>query len=69
MVSIIAHELIETVTDPDGNAWYDDKGYENADKVRAPPLDKTTGAALLSTAVASLDICRGDRTQMSTDSQ
>ena len=32
MASIIAHELVEAVSDPDLNAWYDGKGYENADK-------------------------------------
>jgi hypothetical protein len=32
MASLIAHELEETVTDPDGNAWYDRRGEENADK-------------------------------------
>jgi len=32
MASIIAHELEEAVTDPDLNAWYDQRGYENADK-------------------------------------
>jgi len=32
MASIIAHELDEAVTDPDLNAWYDRRGYENADK-------------------------------------
>ncbi len=32
MVSIIAHELEEAVTDPQLNAWYDSRGYENADK-------------------------------------
>ena len=32
MASIIAHELEEAVTDPDLNAWYDRRGYENADK-------------------------------------
>ena len=32
MASIIAHELEESVTDPDLNAWYDKRGYENADK-------------------------------------
>jgi len=32
MVSILSHELEETVTDPNGNAWYDSRGYENADK-------------------------------------
>jgi hypothetical protein len=32
MASIIAHELEETNTDPDLNAWYDSRGAENADK-------------------------------------
>lgn len=32
MASIVAHELEESHTDPDLNAWYDRRGYENADK-------------------------------------
>jgi hypothetical protein len=32
MVSVIAHELEETNTDPDLNAWYDSRGSEDADK-------------------------------------
>jgi len=32
MASIIAHELEEAATDPLLNAWYDSRGYENADK-------------------------------------
>ncbi|HEX4597200.1 MAG TPA: hypothetical protein VH278_05400 [Burkholderiaceae bacterium] len=32
MANIIGHELEEAVTDPDLNAWYDNRGYENADK-------------------------------------
>jgi hypothetical protein len=32
MASIISHELEESVTDPDLNAWYDRRGEENADK-------------------------------------
>ena len=32
MVSIIAHELAEVVTDPYSDAWYDASGLENADK-------------------------------------
>jgi len=32
MVSIIAHELEEAVTDPNLNAWFDSRGEENADK-------------------------------------
>jgi Phosphate-induced protein 1 conserved region len=32
MASVIAHELEESATDPDLNAWYDNRGEENADK-------------------------------------
>lgn len=32
MASIIAHELEETTSDALGSAWYDTRGYENADK-------------------------------------
>lgn len=32
MASVLAHELVEAVSDPQLNAWYDAKGYENADK-------------------------------------
>ena len=32
MASIISHELEEAVTDSLGTAWYDTRGYENADK-------------------------------------
>jgi hypothetical protein len=32
MASLIAHEADEAVTDPDLNAWYDSRGYENADE-------------------------------------
>jgi hypothetical protein len=32
MASILAHELEEAASDPDLNAWYDTRGYENADK-------------------------------------
>lgn len=32
MASVIGHELEEMVTDPNLNAWYDRRGYENADK-------------------------------------
>jgi hypothetical protein len=30
--SILMHELVETASDPNVNAWYDNSGYENADK-------------------------------------
>src|SRR5262249_39939970 len=32
MVSVIAHELEESTSDPQLNAWYDSSLYENADK-------------------------------------
>jgi hypothetical protein len=32
MVSVAAHELVEAVSDPEGASWYDQAGYENADK-------------------------------------
>jgi hypothetical protein len=32
MINIISHELSESVTDPQGTAWYDSNGYEDADK-------------------------------------
>jgi len=32
MANLIAHELAESTTDPDLNAWFDRRGYENADK-------------------------------------
>ena len=31
-VSVLAHEIEETTTDMMANAWYDTRGYENADK-------------------------------------
>ena len=32
MISVVGHELVETLSDPDLNAWYDSAGAENADK-------------------------------------
>jgi hypothetical protein len=32
MANLIAHELSESVSDPDLNAWFDRNGYENGDK-------------------------------------
>jgi hypothetical protein len=32
MASVLMHELVETVSDPDLNAWFDRIGQENADK-------------------------------------
>jgi hypothetical protein len=31
MVSVIAHEVVETVSDPVGTGWYFSDGQENAD--------------------------------------
>lgn len=31
-INTLAHEIEETTTDDMGNAWYDSRGYENADK-------------------------------------
>src|SRR5579863_9889490 len=31
MISVMAHELSETVSDPEGNAWYASNGEENGD--------------------------------------
>lgn len=32
MVSVIAHEFVEAVSDPYGTSWFDQAGFENADK-------------------------------------
>lgn len=32
MISVIGHELVEMITDPNINAWYDSRVMENADK-------------------------------------
>ncbi|MFL6212763.1 MAG: hypothetical protein ACJ74J_02605 [Blastocatellia bacterium] len=32
MISVVAHELEEAISDPDLNAWFDSGGAENADK-------------------------------------
>ena len=31
-MNTLAHEIEETTTDMMGNAWFDNRGYENADK-------------------------------------
>lgn len=31
-INVVSHEHNETITDPNGNAWYDAAGYENGDK-------------------------------------
>lgn len=32
MVSVIAHEIVEAISDPELQAWFDQAGFENADK-------------------------------------
>ena len=44
----ISHETREAVTDPDGSAWYDKRGYEADDKCAwtpSPFIDSSTGYA------------------------
>lgn len=45
MASIIAHEAVEMLTDPDLDAWFDSRGAENADKCawRFGPTTGTIG--------------------------
>ncbi len=43
-ISVLAHELEETTTDPDLNGWYDSAGAENGDKC-AWTFGKTLGTA------------------------
>jgi hypothetical protein len=31
-INVTSHEHNETITDPNGNAWFDRAGYENGDK-------------------------------------
>lgn len=47
MISVIAHELVETVSDPLLNAWFNGKGYENSDMCAwtfGQKLSSTSGA-------------------------
>jgi hypothetical protein len=32
MASVVAHELVEPISDPQGYSWFDQVGFENADK-------------------------------------
>ena len=44
LANVTAHELSEGITDPRGNAWYDNSGAENADKCAwVFPSDVTLG--------------------------
>ena len=57
MVSIISHELEESVTDPDLNAWYDGAGLENADKCawKFGTTYTTSNGALANMNLAGID--------------
>ena len=56
MASIISHELEEAVTDLDLNAWYDRRGYENADKCAWTfGTTYTSGGALANVHLGSRD--------------
>jgi hypothetical protein len=51
----ISHETREAVTDPDGSAWYDRRGYEADDKCAWSPTpftDSSTGTNQDGTAFA-----------------
>ena len=56
MANLIAHELSESVTDPDLNAWFDTKGNENADKCAWTfgTTTKLTSGALYNVTFGSL---------------
>lgn len=53
MSSVIAHELVEAVSDPQLNAWYDSSGNENADKCAWNFITTTTvsGAGAFNTVI------------------
>ncbi len=56
MVSIIAHELEETVTDPQLDAWFDSTGAENGDKCAwSFGATYTAGAALANVHLGARD--------------
>jgi len=44
MASVLLHEIVEVMTDPDLQAWYDSSGLENADKCAWTFGDLTTVA-------------------------
>lgn len=42
--SSLSHEANESITDPELNAWFDEKGFENGDECRNTPLEEDYGA-------------------------
>ena len=59
MISVIAHEIVETVTDPTLSTWYDTTGAENADK-----CSWTFGATTMSTNGALSNVAFGNRSYL-----
>lgn len=57
MMSVVAHELTETLTDPDIDAWYDQFMYENADMCawRFEPVYKTDAGAIANVHMGTHD--------------
>jgi len=59
MVSVIAHELEETNTDPNLNAWYDANGAEDADKCAwtfGQSLQQTSTGAFYNMTLSGLSV-------------
>lgn len=58
MASIIAHELTETTSDPELDAWFDDAGLENADKCAwqfGPGVYAAKGGGYANTRIGARD--------------
>ncbi len=58
-VNTLAHETEETTTDELGNAWYDRRGYENADKCAWNFGSENTGSTLNSSGVWNIALLDG----------
>lgn len=57
MMSVVAHELTETLTDPDIDAWFDQFMYENADMCawRFEPVFRTDAGAVANVHMGTHD--------------
>jgi hypothetical protein len=59
MVSVIAHEVEETNTDPNLNAWFDSNGAEDADKCAwtfGQSLSQTTSGAYFNMVLPAVSV-------------
>lgn len=45
-LSSLSHEANESITDPELNAWFDEKGFENGDECRNTPFQEDYGSPL-----------------------